>query len=101
MNKQELINQIAKETGFTKKDTESFINSFTKTVQDTVKANDKLTLIGFGTFELRERAERKGRNPRTNEEIVIPATKAPAFKPGKNFKEFVNTASTSKKKKKK
>ncbi len=90
MNKQELITAMAQESGFTKKDTETALNSFMTSVQNAVKSDDKVSLVGFGTFELRNRAERKGRNPRTKEEITIAATKAPAFKAGKLFKELVN-----------
>lgn len=94
MNKQELIDAMASESGLSKKDTETALNAFVTTVQGAVKSNDKVTLVGFGTFELRSRAERKGRNPQTQEEITIPATKAPAFKAGKLFKDTVNETKT-------
>ena len=90
MNKQELINAIANETGISKKDTEATINSFVNVVSYALVNKDKVQLIGFGTFETRERAERTGRNPQTNEEIKIPASTVPAFKAGKALKEKVN-----------
>lgn len=90
MNKAELINAIADETGLSKKDTEATINSFVNVVSNALERKDKVQLIGFGTFETRERAERLGRNPQTNEEIKIPASTTPAFKAGKALKERVN-----------
>lgn len=90
MNKQELINAIVNETGISKKDTEATINSFVNVVSNALVNKDKVQLIGFGTFETRERAERTGRNPQTNEEIKISASTVPAFKAGKALKEKVN-----------
>lgn len=90
MNKAELINAIADETGLSKKDTEATINSFVNVVTNALENKDKVQLIGFGTFETRERAARTGRNPQTNEEIKIPASTTPAFKAGKALKERVN-----------
>ena len=90
MNKAELINAIANETGLSKKDTEATINSFVNVVSNALENKDKVQLIGFGTFETRERAARTGRNPQTNEEIKIPASTTPAFKAGKALKERVN-----------
>ena len=90
MNKAELINAIADETGLSKKDTEATINSFVNVVTNALENKDKVQLIGFGTFETRERAAREGRNPRTKEAIIIPASIAPVFKPGKELKEKVN-----------
>lgn len=90
MNKAELINAIADETGLSKKDTEATINSFVNVVSSALERKDKVQLIGFGTFETRERAARTGRNPQTNEEIKIPASTTPAFKAGKALKERVN-----------
>ena len=89
MNKQELINAIADETGLSKKDTESTINSFVNVVSNTLADKDKVQLIGFGTFEARERSARKGKNPQTGEVIDIPASIAPAFKAGKALKDKV------------
>lgn len=90
MNKSELINAIASKSGLNKKNSEAALNAFISSVEDTLKAGDKVTLVGFGTFEVRERAERKGRNPQTKQEITIPASKAPVFKAGKGLKDTVN-----------
>jgi len=90
MNKSELIASMVEKSGLTKKDTEKALNAFVESVGDTLQTGDKVSLIGFGTFEVRERSARKGLNPRTKEPIDIPASKAPAFKPGKAFKELVN-----------
>lgn len=90
MNKQELINAIADETGLSKKDTEATINSFVNVVSNTLADKDKVQLIGFGTFETRERAARTGRNPQTGEELKIAASVVPAFKSGKALKDKVN-----------
>ena len=90
MNKMDLINSIAANSGLNKKNSESALNAFVSSIEDTLMAGDKLVLIGFGTFEVKERAERKGRNPQTKEEITIPATNAPVFKAGKNLRDLVN-----------
>ncbi|PYG86675.1 DNA-binding protein HU-beta [Ruminiclostridium sufflavum DSM 19573] len=90
MNKSDLINSIASKSGLNKKNSEAALNAFISSVEDTLKAGDKVTLVGFGTFEVRERAERKGRNPQTKQEITIPASKAPVFKAGKGLKDTVN-----------
>ena len=90
MNKQELVNAIANETGLSKKDTEATINSFVNVVSNALVNKDKVQLIGFGTFETRERAARTGKNPQTGEALNIPACTAPAFKAGKALKEKVN-----------
>ncbi len=87
MNKTDLINEVAVKTGMTKKDTEKVVNAFFDTVQGTLKTGEKVQLIGFGTFEVRQRQARKGRNPQTGQEISIPATKVPAFKAGKALKD--------------
>lgn len=87
MNKTELINEVASKTSMTKKDVEKVVNAFFGTVEETLKAGDKVQLIGFGTFEVRDRQSRKGRNPQTGEEITIPATRIPAFKSGKALKD--------------
>lgn len=87
--KTDLINNVASETGLTKLDSGHAVDAVLKFVQDTLAKGEKLTLVGFGSFEVRERAARKGRNPQTGAEIQIPATKAPAFKPGKSLKEAV------------
>ena len=90
MNKAELINAIVNETGLSKKDTEATINSFVNVVSNALVNKDKVQLIGFGTFETRERAARTGKNPQTGEVLNIPACIAPAFKAGKALKEKVN-----------
>lgn len=90
MNKAELINAIADETGLSKKDTEATINSFVNVVTNALENKDKVQLIGFGTFETRERSEKIGRNPQTGSELKIPAATVPAFKAGKALKEKVN-----------
>lgn len=90
MNKAELVNAIANETGLSKKDTEATINSFVNVVTNALENKDKVQLIGFGTFETRERAEKIGRNPQTGAELKIPAATTPAFKAGKTLKEKVN-----------
>lgn len=89
MNKTELIGEVAGKTGITKKDAEKIINAFFTTVEDALKTGDKIQLIGFGTFEVRSRQARKGRNPQTGAEIDIPAAQVPAFKPGKALKDAV------------
>ena len=90
MNKSELIAAIAAKTGETKKDAEATLNAFIDVVTDALVKGDKVQLVGFGSFEVRKRAARKGRNPQTKEEIKIPASKAPVFKAGKALKELVN-----------
>ncbi len=87
MNKTELINAIAEKNDLKKRDIEATINTMIEVVQSTLKGGDKVTLTGFGTFEVRDRAARVGRNPKTGAEIQIPASKAPAFKAGKAFKD--------------
>ena len=90
MNKLELVNAMSKKTGATKKSTEANINAFIEVVTDALVKGDKIQLVGFGSFEVRERAARKGRNPQTGLEIKIPASKSPAFKAGKALKDKVN-----------
>lgn len=98
MTKTELVDRIADKTGLTKKDTKETVDAFTEVVTETLQqeANkdederDKVQLIGFGSFEVRDRSARKGRNPQTGEEIEIPARKVPAFKAGKGLKEAVD-----------
>jgi DNA-binding protein HU-beta len=101
MNKTELITAIAEKSKVTKKDAEAVISAFVDVVGEQLKSGDKIQLIGFGTFEVSERAERKGRNPATKEEITIAASKAPRFKPGKALKDLVNTVEAPKGKGKK
>lgn len=89
MNKTELITAMAEKTGMTKKDTEAALKAFTDVVEETLVAGDKVSLVGFGTFEVRDRAARTGRNPQTGEEIEISASKAPKFKASGKLKEIV------------
>jgi DNA-binding protein HU-beta len=90
MTRQNMVDSLASRTGATKKDTEAFLSAFFEIVGQTLAAGDKIAFTGFGTFEVRERAARKGVNPRTKKEISIPASKYPAFKPGKTLKEMVD-----------
>ena len=90
MNKSDLVAAIAAKTGATKKDAEASLNAFTDVVTESLVKGDKIQLVGFGSFEVRKRAARKGRNPQTKEEIKIPASKAPVFKAGKALKDIVN-----------
>ena len=90
MNKSDLIAAIAAKTGETKKDAEATLNACVDVVTETLVKGDKVQLVGFGSFEVRKRAARKGRNPQTKEEIKIPASKAPVFKAGKALKDLVN-----------
>ncbi len=90
MNKAELIAAIAAKTGDTKKAAEATVNAFIDVVTGELVKGDKVQLVGFGSFEVRKRAARKGRNPQTKEEIKIPASKAPVFKAGKALKDLVN-----------
>ena len=87
-NKAELIESVASATGLTKKDATAAVDAVFGSIQDSLSKGDKVQLIGFGNFEVRERA-RKGRNPQTGAEIKIPASKVPAFKPGKALKDAV------------
>ena len=89
MNKAELVSAIAEKSGISKKDSEKALNAFIESVQEALAGGDKVQLVGFGSFEVRERAERKGRNPQTKEEIIIPASKVPVFKVGKAFRDAV------------
>jgi DNA-binding protein HU-beta len=90
MNKAELVAAIAAKTGETKKAAEETVNAFVSTVTEALKKGEKVQLVGFGSFEVRKRAARKGRNPQTKEEIKIPASKAPVFKAGKALKDTIN-----------
>ena len=89
MNKNEFVAAIAEKSGLTKKDAEAALNAYTAVVTDVLKSGDSVQLIGFGTFEVRERAARTGRNPHTGETIEIAAAKVPAFKPGKGLKDAI------------
>ena len=90
MNKTELIAALAEKAEVSKKDAEKVLNAFVETVQDAVKADDKVQLVGFGTFESKARAAREGKNPQTGEKIKIAACKYPAFSAGAKLKEKVN-----------
>ena len=90
MNKAELIAKISEESKLTKKAAETALDAFVTSVEEALKNGEKVQLVGFGTFEVRERAARKGRNPQTKAEIKIPASKAPVFKAGKALKALVN-----------
>lgn len=89
MNKVELIGAVASKSEISKKDVEKVINAFTNVVADALVDGDKVQLVGFGTFEVVERAERQGRNPATGDTITIPASKSPKFKAGKALKDAV------------
>ena len=89
MNKAELINAVAASADVSKKDTEAVITAMLDTITDALKEGDKVQLVGFGSFEVKKRAARIGRNPRTKEEIEIPATVLPVFKAGKLLKDTV------------
>lgn len=89
MNKSTLVSNVAKTTGLTKKDAAAAVDSIFATVTKALADGEKVQLIGFGTFEVRDRAARKGRNPQTGAEIEIPATVVPAFKAGKMLKQAV------------
>ena len=90
MNKAELINAVAVKAGLSKKDTETVVNATIDVIAGALADGDKVQLVGFGAFEVKSRAERTGRNPKTKEEIKIPASKVPVFKPGKALKDTVS-----------
>ncbi len=90
MNKSDLVSALAAKTGETKKVAEASLNAFVEVVTEALVKGDKIQLVGFGSFETRKRAARKGRNPQTRQEIKIPASKAPVFKAGKALKDAVN-----------
>ena len=90
MNKTELVAAMAEQAGLSKKDAEAALKAFTDVVAEELKANGKVQLVGFGTFEVSERAAREGRNPQTGESMTIAASKAPKFKAGKALKDMIN-----------
>ncbi|MFI3215592.1 MAG: HU family DNA-binding protein [Methylococcales bacterium] len=90
MNKSELITAIAEHANLTKADTSRALDGLLKTIETTLASGNSVALVGFGSFEVKARAERKGRNPQTGEEITIAAAKIPSFKPGKGLKDAVN-----------
>ena len=89
MNKTEFINAVAAKEGIEKKCAEKAVNAVFGTIADELATGEKIQLVGFGTFEIRERAEKQGRNPRTGETMTVPASKVPAFKAGKALKDAV------------
>jgi len=89
VNKSELVSKVADSAQVSKKDAEKVVNAVFENISDALEQEDKVQIIGFGTFEVRNRKEREGRNPSTGEMIKIPATKVPVFKPGKALKERV------------
>ena len=90
MTKVELVSAVAEKTGLSKKDSEKAVAAVFASITESLQRGEKLSLVGFGTFEVRTRGARTGRNPRNNEEINIPESKAPAFKAGKALKDVVN-----------
>lgn len=90
MNKNELITAVADKSGMTKKETEKILKAFTETVTEELKKGGKVQMVGFGTFEVSERAARDGRNPRTGEPMPIEASRSPKFKAGKALKDAIN-----------
>ncbi|ASS65119.1 HU family DNA-binding protein [Paenibacillus sp. D51F] len=90
MNKTDLIAKVSELTELSKKDATKAVDAVFDAISDALQAGDKVQLVGFGNFEVRERQARKGRNPQTGEEIEIPASKTPAFKPGKSLKDLVS-----------
>ena len=90
MNKTELVAAVAEKTGLSRKDAEAAVKAFTETVTSELRDGGKVQIVGFGTFEVSERAAREGRNPHTGEAMEIKASKAPRFKAGKAFKDAVN-----------
>ena len=91
MNRTELVAAMAEKASVSKKDADNILKAFIDTVEEAVKADDKVQLVGFGTFESRERAAREGKNPRTGEKITIAASKVPVFKAGKAFKDLLKS----------
>ncbi|HIT53796.1 MAG TPA: HU family DNA-binding protein [Candidatus Fimivicinus intestinavium] len=89
MNKTELVNAVAEKADFSKKDAEKAVAAVIESITEALTQGEKIQLVGFGTFEVRERAEKQGRNPRTGEAMTVPASKLPAFKAGKALKDAV------------
>ncbi len=92
MNKGELIDAVAEKAGVTKKEADRILTATFEAIQEAVAGGEKVTLVGFGTFEPRDRSEREGRNPQSGETIKIPATRVPAFSAGKLFKDKVSSS---------
>ena len=89
MNKQELIDKIAEKSEFSKKDADKALAALTDTIVETLKAGDKVALLGFGTFEVKTKAARESRNPQTGEKMIVPEKKVPSFKAGTGLKDAV------------
>lgn len=89
MNKADLVSVVADKTGLTKKQSEQAVNAMVEAIEEALKKGERVSLVGFGTFEVRARRSRTGRNPQTGQSITIPAGKVPAFKPGKTLREAV------------
>ncbi|MFZ5642736.1 MAG: HU family DNA-binding protein [Bacillota bacterium] len=90
MNKADLVSKVAEKTDFTKKDAEKAVSAVLASIEEALSGGEKVQLVGFGTFEIRQRAARKGRNPQTGQEINIAAAKVPVFKAGKALRESVS-----------
>lgn len=90
MTKKELAELVAEKAGLSKKDSEAAVNAVFEGITAALKKGEKVQLVGFGTFEVRDRKERTGINPQSKQKITIPASKAPAFRPGKQLKDSIN-----------
>lgn len=90
MNKEDMVGILAQKTGFIRRDAETAIDTVFQIITDALASGDKVQIVGFGTFEVKDRAPRVGRNPKANTPVAIPARKSPAFKPGKGLKEAVD-----------
>ncbi len=90
MNKAELVDSMAEKSGMSKKDSEKALNAIIESIEEALTSGEKVQLVGFGSFEVKRRAARKGRNPQTKTEIDIPESNAPVFKAGKDLKEMLN-----------
>ena len=90
VNKAELITAVAEKADLTKRDVETVVNAITEVIEEALARGEKVSLVGFGTFEIRDRAARMGRNPQTKQEIKIPATRVPAFRAGKSLKDRIH-----------
>ena len=90
MNKAELITAVAQKSGLSRKDADKVVASVFESISETLAAGEKVSIVGFGSFEVKERKEHEGINPSTKEKMMIPASKSPVFKPGKQLKDAVN-----------
>ena len=90
MNKTDLVTEVAERTGLSKKDTDQVLSAALEAITEAMEAGEKVQIAGFGVFDVKERAPRMGRNPRTKEEIQIPASRLPVFKPGKALRELID-----------